>query len=234
MNSSPILAADEISYIYPGSSKKVVDRAQCILYTGEITALVGPTASGKSTFGRLLKGLIEPLSGRINYSTGDSVQKNVLSRERLTLVGWAGAHPEIQIFSSTVGEEIAFGLLNQGCDHPSVDWKIRSTMTSIGLDPDLFIGCYPHFLSGGERKRVALASIIAMDYVFYIFDEPTAGLDDPGRRDLMKALISLKENGKGVLLITHDMDFLKGSIDRLWLMQDGKLLTDADISILDS
>ena len=234
MNSSINLSVDGVSYAYPGSTRNAIDRVQCTFKTGEIIALIGHAAAGKSTFGKILKGLIEPSSGLISITRDELIQKNTTTSDRMKLVGWAGAHPETQLFASTVSEDIAFGPANQGCNPQLIDEKITTTMSAIGLDPEFYAERYPHFLSGGERRRVALAGIIAMDYPFYIFDEPTAGLDSPGRKALMKALNSLKERGKGIMVITHDMEFIKGSIGRLWGMRNGALVLDADTNFLET
>lgn len=232
MNTLTRLSVDGVSYVYPGSTDKAIDSIKCTFKTGEIIALIGYAAAGKSTFGKILKGLFEPSSGSISVWFDELQPESTSSTERMKLVGWAGAHPETQIFASTVKEEIAFGPINQGCKPPLIDKILMETMLALGLDPELYAQRYPHFLSGGERRRVALAGIIAMDYPFYIFDEPTAGLDHPGKTALMRTLKSLKERGKGILVITHDMEFIKGSIDRLWGMRNGTLMLDVDTSFL--
>ena len=221
---SEFLDFDQISYRYPGSDQDVLRRISCSLFRNEITALVGLSASGKSTFGMIGKGLIEPDRGYCYSVNSDGERSKFPAEKRMKIFGWAGAHPELQLFAATVKEEVGFGPVNLGVKEDVLDQRVNWALTKVGLNPEEFLNRDPFRLSGGEKRRIALAGIIAMRTDYYIFDEPTAGLDDDGLESFIELIKSLKSDGCSILWITHNISQLDGMIDRLWLFEDGELV----------
>jgi energy-coupling factor transport system ATP-binding protein len=196
----------------------------CSLNRNEITALVGLSASGKSTFGRIGKGLIEPDNGCCYLVNSDGERNKLNAEKRMKMIGWTDAHPELQLFAATVKEEVGFGPINYGIKGNDLDQRINWALNKVGLNPVEFLNRDPFRLSGGEKRRIALAGIIAMRTDYYIFDEPTAGLDDDGKESFIDLIKSLKSDDCGILWITHNISQLAGNIDRLWLFEDGELV----------
>ena len=190
--------------------------------------MVGLTGSGKSTFGRLCKGMYEPTEGwfsvKSNYSDCSSHPPVLTSEARRSLVGWVEARPEIQIFAETVHNEMAFGPANQGFVDEELGKRVHWALAAVGLEPSAYLNRHPRSLSGGEKRRLALASVAAMHFSYYIFDEPTASLDPEGVTTVQNLVKSLKERGCGVLWLAHDLDSLSGSVDRLVGLDRGRLV----------
>jgi energy-coupling factor transport system ATP-binding protein len=155
------------------------------------------------------------------------------AKARMKLFGWVEAHPEAAFFADTIHDEIAFGPKNLGLTGDDLDQKVVWALEMVGMNPEEYLKRSPWSLSGGEKRRVALASIIALDYPYYILDEPISGLDNPGRDQLKELLMKLKETGRGVLVITHDIDFLRGTVERLMGLHRGRLCLEADASNVD-
>ena len=337
MNGEQLIARD-VCYRYPGAESLAVDHCSLTLTRGTVTALTGLTASGKTTLGLILKGLIKPDIGEIlleeegmnamdsclrRNDRGDGMNAldsclrrndrgegmNALdsclrrndrgegmnamdsclrrndrgdgmnamdsclrrndrgdgmnppdsgkadtptppekrcvqcsgysssrqaipisdSRENLSptklnqIVGWVGAHPEIQIFAPTVRDEIGFGLKHRGLGGAELESRIARALDVVGLDPAEHLDRNPFSLSGGKRRLIALASITCIDYDWFIFDEPTAGLDLHGFRAVTRLVRSLADGSKGVCIISHDDIFLGGVTDERVVMDGGKV-----------
>ena len=218
-----------IDYRYPQSTATILQGCSARLKTGIITALVGRTAVGKSTLGMLVKGLLEPVAGEFRLAKGVEMQ-SLSSAERMRLAGWACAHPEIQIFAPTVREEVEFGLRRQGFSGERLRERIEGALDAVGISLTAHGGLNPLVLSGGWRRLVALASLAAMDYRWYVFDEPTAGLDLPGMQRVCGLMRKRTADGCGVLWITHDLAAVRRGADRLWLMEEGRITLDLCIA----
>jgi len=216
------IKVEGLSYRYPQTNRMVLDSAECTIKTGEIVNLIGLAESGKSTFCRLMKGFEEPTGGRFALLSGDGNVRTVRGQERLNLMGWTPPLPETAFFAETVYDEIAFGLQNQGVEQAEQRQKVERVINLLALAPEL-LSRYPQTLSGGEKRRVALASIAVMDYQFYIFDEPTAGLDYNGVRAFEQLISQLQTEGKGVIRVGHDLDNMKRAGGRFLLLEQGKL-----------
>jgi len=213
----------QVDFRYPGTTVAALHSINCSFPVGKVIGLIGPSASGKSTLGRLIKGLIEPTTGEIYFVNPDGERKKTNRSEHLKTVGWACAHPEVQLFAPTVWEEIAFAPSNQGLRDKYLETRVQWAMQQVGLDYDYFRDKHPLFLSGGERRRVALAGVVAMDCRWYIFDEPTTGLDYAGCRNVIKMVKSLAKKGCGVCWITHDTSLVRSIADLIWEIEDGEL-----------
>lgn len=149
--------------------------------------------------------------------------------ERMKLFGWASPHPETQLFAPTVWEDIAFGPSNLGLTGTALSERVREAMEFVGLS-DKLKDRHPYSLSGGQRRRAALAGVLAMRNRYYILDEPTAGLDEQGRDGFISIIRKLSSKGCGILWITHELELLDAVVNDLWLMENGalKLKQDAE------
>jgi energy-coupling factor transport system ATP-binding protein len=225
---SRVLHAEQVGFYYPGFTSLALSSVTITLKSSEAVGMVGLSGSGKSTFGRLCKGMYEQTEGWFavmnNYSGSSSHPPFLPCEARRSLVGWVEARPEIQLFAETVRNETAFGPANQGFGDEELDKRIHWALSAVGLEPSAYLSRHPRSLSGGEKRRLALASVAAMHFSYYIFDEPTASLDPEGVTAFQNLIGSLKERGCGVLWLTHDLDSLPGSVDRLVGLDRGRLV----------
>lgn len=199
-----------------------LERVDVALHPGELLGLVGSTGSGKSTLIQLLAGLLEPTSGRVHYP--DDVDPRRLYRS----VGVVFQQPEDQLFEPTVFEDVAYGPRQLGVPEAELEPLVRRALDLLGLPTDDILRRSPFDLSGGEKRRVAIAGILSMRPKVLIFDEPTAGLDAHARRLLQGTLQRLHESGEAtVLVVSHDMDLLAEMATRIVLLHDGGVLADA-------
>lgn len=205
-----------VSFSY--DDNKIFSDFSCCFSSG-ISAIVGSNGSGKSTLLDLIDGLLVPASGSIKIGdiSIDSCRKRV---------GYLFQFPEEQIFNSTVYKEIEFGLKCFNCD--DIDKSVHESIELVGLD-DSFLGRNPYKLSNGERRRIALASILCYKPDVIILDEPTVGLDNKSKVELMKLLRKLKnEFDKTVIIVSHDINFLHKFVDYVYLLKDGKIVLEGD------
>lgn len=195
---------------------------------GEYVALIGHTGSGKSTLTQHLNGLLRPSSGRYCFD-GEDVYGSGFSMKTLRRkVALCFQYPEYQLFEETVRKDIAFGPANMGLSGEESQAKARQAMKLVGLSPALE-DTPPFALSGGQKRRVALAGILAMEPEFLILDEPVAGLDSEGKEQLFQLLEQLrKEKNMGILLVSHDMDDVAEHAERVVVMSEGRLVMDGD------
>lgn len=191
---------------------------------GEFLGLIGHTGSGKSTLVQHLNGLLQPTSGSVSvdgYSMADKKQR-LLGRR---LVGMVFQYPEYQLFEETVAKDIAFGVKNMGIPDEEAMARADEAMELVGLAPDKFRDKSPFELSGGEKRRAALAGIIAMKPKYLVLDEPMAGLDPLGRKGILNMIDSLRATlGCAVVMISHSMDDLADRADRVAVLSEGSLL----------
>lgn len=184
---------------------------------GEMAVVMGPTGSGKSTLLRMAAGLLAPTSGKVSidgHPPGDPVSSGA------ALVGLVFQSPESQLFAETVVEDIAFGPLNLGLDRAAARQRSLETLAEVGLDPAEFADRSPFQLSGGEARRVALAGVLAMRPAYLLLDEPTAGLDGPGREAVVAAIEAARTHA-GLLIVTHDAEEFLGRADFALVLSDG-------------
>jgi energy-coupling factor transport system ATP-binding protein len=179
---------------------------------GSYTLISGHTGSGKSTLLRIAAGLLAPTSGTVGFSDGSAIKPGT--------VGIVFQHPELQLFAQTVGEDILFGPRNL---KRGTEGIIDSTLVAVGLDPERFAHRSPFTLSGGEMRRAAIASILAMRSRFLLLDEPTAGLDAQGRAFVHRLIDDLLEQDVGVVVVSHDLDEFVSRAHAHVLLREGCL-----------
>ena len=206
-----------VSFSY--DDNKLFSDFSCCFKDNFISSIVGSNGSGKSTLLDLIDGLLTPISGSVKIGdvSIDSCRKRV---------GYLFQFPEEQIFNSTVYKEIEFGLKCFKCD--DIDKSIHESLELVGLD-DSFLNRNPYKISNGERRKIALASILCYKPDIIILDEPTVGLDNKSKIELMKLLKRLKnEFGKTIIIVSHDINFLHKFVDYVYLLKDGKIVLEGD------
>lgn len=219
-----------ISYQYKKrSAEEAKDALQDVslsIKPGEFVAIVGKTGSGKSTLIQHLNGLLQPQSGQYFFEGQDIWSKKYDLKKLRQKVALCFQYPEYQLFEETILKDIAFGPKNLGFDKKKCEEKARYAMKLVGLPAELEKGS-PFSLSGGQKRRVALAGILAMEPEYLILDEPVAGMDAPGKRMLFQLLHHLnKDKGITIVLVSHNMDDVAAHADRVLIMEDGTLKMD--------
>lgn len=217
-----LIQINNICFSYPGGVEALRDISLSI-QAGEMIALVGANGSGKTTLARHLIGLLQPEAGSIhigNWQTSEHAPSQMARR-----VAYVFQNPDEQLFCQRVWDEVAFGPQNFGCTHAEVDSRVRSTLEWLNLQDVEKEN--PRDLIYSMRKRVALASALAMQTPIIILDEPTAGLDAGEQAHLSQVLDTLRSQQKTVMVITHNMDFAAENLDRFIYLRNGKVLADA-------
>ena len=190
---------------------------------GEYLGIIGATGSGKSTFIQHLNGLLKPTSGTVFYDGVDIHESKKITRETRFNVGLVFQYPEYQLYESTVFEDIAFGPKNMGLDESDVKERVLEAAGFVGLG-ESFMEKSPFELSGGEKRRAAIAGVIAMRPEVLILDEPTAGLDPVGQAEIIGNVMNYKASHDAtVILITHNMEEIVRSVDRIVLLNSGSI-----------
>ncbi|MCC6179014.1 MAG: energy-coupling factor transporter ATPase [Chloroflexi bacterium] len=193
----------------------------------EIAAIVGHTGSGKSTLVQHLNGLLRPQQGSVQVVGFDLGDRKLDIRQVRRQVGLVMQLPEQQLFEPTVGDDVAFGPRRFGYDRDEVRRRVRAAMEIVGLSFEQFKDRYTFGLSGGEMRRVAIAGVLALEPAVLVLDEPTAGLDPRGRREMLATVTRLRERGlqerrgMAVLLVSHNMEEVAEIAERVWVMADG-------------
>ena len=191
---------------------------------GEFVCIVGHTGSGKSTLVQHLNGLLKPTSGQVLVDGEDMNGENVDRRRIRQKVGLVFQYPEYQLFEETVYKDIAFGPANQGKTGDELDHAVREAAKLVGIRDDQ-LEKSPFELSGGQKRRVALAGVLAMEPEVLVLDEPTAGLDPAGRENLMANIRDYHRNkGKTIILVSHSMDEIARNVDRILVLKNAHVL----------
>ena len=221
---------EHINYVYSEGTayeKHALKDVSLEIPHGEFVGIIGHTGSGKSTLIQHLNGLIKATSGALYYNGENIYGENYNLRELRNQVGLVFQYPEHQLFEETVAKDIAFGPKNLGCSEEETEKRVKSAMKFAGLDYDTFGGRSPFRLSGGQQRRVAIAGVIAMHPDFLILDEPSAGLDPIGRREIFSRIQSWYQKGVfSVILVSHNMDDIARLATRLLVMHKGHLVMD--------
>ena len=230
------ITLENVSYIYqngtPFASTALSD-VSLTIKDGSYTALIGHTGSGKSTILQLLNGLLVPTDGKVRVFdtliTPTSVNKEI--RQIRKQVGLVFQFAENQIFEETVLKDVAFGPQNFGVSREEAETIAREKLALVGIDESLFERS-PFELSGGQMRRVAIAGILAMEPRILVLDEPTAGLDPIGRKELMNLFKKLHQDGITIVLVTHLMDDVAEYADQVYVMEKGRLVKSGAPSLV--
>ena len=225
-----LIQVEGLQYTYsPGTplARTALQGIDLAIEPGERVGLLGPTGSGKSTLVQLLTGLIAPTAGRVLLDGVAAQARTADGRARRRRVGLAFQYPESQIFEQTVFREVACGPRNLGLSEAQVADRVRWAMEMVGLDPTALSGRVPFTLSGGEMRRVGLAGVLAMRPEVLILDEPTAGLDPQGRRELLDRVRTWQaKTGLTLILISHNLDDLARLAERVIVLAEGQVAAD--------
>lgn len=206
--------------------KTAIHNINVEFHPGELVAVIGHTGSGKSTFMQHMNGLLAPTSGRVYCDGEDIFATKEATRDVRFKVGLVFQYPEYQLFEETVYKDIAFGPKNMKLPESEIDERVREAAGFVGISEELFERS-PLELSGGQKRRIAIAGVIAMRPKVLILDEPTAGLDPAGCEDIIKNILDYRaETGSTVLLVTHSMDDAAKIADRLVVFHEGGIAMD--------
>ena len=229
----PILEAKHLVYEYRTAAAKPIRAVYDVsfnIWPGEFIGLIGHTGSGKSTLLQLLTALEEPASGTVYFRGQDIFEKKYDRKKLRGKVGLVFQYPEHQLFAETVFADVCFGPLNMGVDRKQAELTAYDTIKKVGLEDECFYKS-PFDLSGGQKRRVAIAGVLAMKPEVLILDEPTAGLDPKGRDELLDMIASLREDaGMTIILVSHSMEDVARYAERIMVMNKGKLLLDDTVS----
>ncbi|MDO4552828.1 MAG: energy-coupling factor transporter ATPase [Bacillota bacterium] len=220
----------ELCHVYsPGMPFETValDRISFSMEDGEFLGIIGHTGSGKSTLIQHLNGLLKPSSGSIVVDGEDITSGQVKLRDVRRRIGLVFQYPEYQLFEETVAKDVAFGPLNLGLSEEEAQARAEEALGLVGLPFEVYGSRSPFDLSGGEKRRAAIAGVIAMGPRVLILDEPTAGLDPRGHRDILRMVkeIHRKENA-GIILVSHNMGDVAELADRVLVMEKGRLVME--------
>ena len=219
------IVIDHLSHTYSdGASYLVALKDICFTVNeGEFLAIIGHTGCGKTTLVQHLNGLLLPGSGRVLVDGLDTADKKLRPRIR-SLVGMVFQYPEYQLFADTVREDVAFGPKNMQLSEAEVALRVSEAMTMVGLSMEAFAEKSPFELSGGEKRRAALAGILAMRPKYLVLDEPMAGLDPQGRQSILSMLEELrKQTGCSIIMVSHSMEDVARHADRILVMSRGEV-----------
>lgn len=223
------IIADHLSYSYEPDNKKIekaLDDVSFVVGEGELVGIIGHTGSGKSTLTQLLNALIKPTSGTIYYEGDDIFDKKYDRKKLRGKVGLVFQYPEHQLFADTVFEDVCFGPKNMGMDDKTAQLKAFEALKVVGMEEDYFYQS-PFNLSGGQKRRVAIAGVLAMHPEVLILDEPTAGLDPQSREELLIRIRELRDNNNmTILLVSHSMEDVAEYADRIIVFDKGKKVYD--------
>ena len=222
-----ILELKNINYIYGQDTPfehQAVSNVSFSVEKGELIGIIGHTGSGKSTLVQMLNGLIKPTSGQVLLE-GEDIWSNPKEIRKIRFrVGMVFQYPEYQLFEETVYKDIAFGPANKGLDEKEIDCAVRNAAKFTGLKDEM-LRKSPFDLSGGEKRRAAIAGVIAMDPEILVLDEPTAGLDPMGREVLLSQIVQYhKERKNTIFLVSHSMEDIARVADRIIVMNKSELV----------
>ena len=227
-----IMKLNKLKYIYNPNTpfeKTALDDIDLEVNEGEFIGLIGHTGSGKSTLVQHLNGLIKPTSGEIIIDGANILDKSTKLKEIRQKVGLVFQYPEHQLFEETIFKDIAFGPKNLGLKEEEVKQRVKESMDLVGLDYEELKDRSPFELSGGQKRRVAIAGVIAMKPKILVLDEPTAGLDPRGRDEILGEIQKLYEKEKiTIILVSHSMEDIAKLVNRIVVMHRGKIQMDGN------
>lgn len=221
---TPILEVKDLTHIYSVGTPfqhVAIEQVNFQANAGEFIGLIGHTGSGKSTLIQHLNGLLKPTSGQILFHGRDIWENVATTRQTRFKIGLVFQYPEYQLFEETVYKDIAFGPRNMGLDRDEIDRRVRRAAGFVGLS-EATLAKSPFELSGGQKRRVAIAGVIAMEPEVLILDEPTAGLDPVGRESILENIRAYQRaQNATIIMVTHSMEEVAAIADRLFVMNHG-------------
>lgn len=222
----PILETKNLSYVYSdGTPFRVtaINNVNISIEKGEFVGIIGHTGSGKSTLVQHLNGLLTPSSGEVLLDGKNINESKITRRQARFKVGLCFQYPEYQLFESTVYKDISFGPKNMGLSEDEIDNRVKKAADFVGLKPDM-LNKSPFDLSGGEKRRVAIAGVMAMEPEILILDEPSAGLDPRGRDMIAEMISSYRQTtGSTVIIVSHSMEDVAKSADKVLVMNKSEV-----------
>ncbi len=218
-----MLEVEDVHFSYP-SGVEALKGISLSVKNGEFVAIMGQNGAGKTTLVKHFNGLLKPSQGKVRVDGVETTKTTVAKLARN--VGFVFQNPDHQLFSETVEEEIAFALKNFGYEKEVIENRITWALNLLGLTQ--YRKTSPFMLSGGERKRVALASVLAWDPQTLILDEPTIGQDHEQKENLRQFIVQMQAQGKTIVIVTHDVEFVAECNPRVLLMTDGKVVADGE------
>ena len=225
----PILEVRDISYVYSAGTPfehRALENVSFSLGRGEFVGVIGHTGSGKSTLMQQLNGLLKPTSGQVLLDGTDIWSDKKLTRQARFRVGLVFQYPEYQLFEETVYQDIAFGPKNMGLDAKEVDRRVHGAAELVGITDDQ-LKASPFDLSGGQKRRAAIAGVMAMEPEVLILDEPTAGLDPVGRKEILDQISAYRvRRNAAVVMVSHSMEDVARLTDRLLVLCGSRLVMD--------
>jgi energy-coupling factor transport system ATP-binding protein len=221
------LKLDRIFFRYEGvvaSQNDVLKGISLELGANECVAIVGPSGSGKTTLIQHFTGLLRPTGGTVTFNGQDIWARSFRQVELRKKIGLVFQFPEAQLFEETVEKDIAFGPINFGLPPAIIEERVLAAMQAVDLNPEYFRRRSPFRISEGEKRRVAIAGVLAMQPDMLVFDEPTAGLDPQGVQRFARMIKRLLNSGKSIVVVTHNMDFVAEVANRVLVLSRGELL----------
>ena len=216
-----MIVVEDVHFSYP-SKVEALKGVSLTINDGEFIAIMGQNGAGKSTLVKHFNGLLKPTSGSVRVDGVETTKSSVAALSRN--VGFVFQNPDNQLFSETVEDEIAFALKNFGIEQEAIEKRVTWALNLLSLDQ--YRKTSPFLLSGGERKRVALASVLAWDPQMLILDEPTIGQDHEQKEKLRQFIMQMQTQKKTVVTVTHDVEFVAECNPRVVLMKEGKIVAD--------
>lgn len=221
-----IIKTQDLSYVYGEGTpfrKIALDKVNIDIEEGELVGIIGRTGSGKSTLIQHFNGLLKATSGKVFIDGEELFSDKSRLRQIRFKVGLVFQYPEYQLFEDTVYKDIAYGPINMGLSREEVDERVKRTMSLVGLKPELMQKS-PFELSGGQKRRVAIAGVMAMEPKVLILDEPTAGLDPHGRDRILNLIKEYhRQKGSTVMLVSHSMEDIAKTVNKILVMNDSRL-----------
>ncbi len=226
---SEVLKVENLSHIYSAGTpfeKVAIENVTFAAQKGEIIGLIGHTGSGKSTLIQHFNGLLKPTSGRVLINGEDIHQSREMTRAARFAVGLVFQYPEYQLFEETVRRDVAFGPKNMGLEQDEIDRRVEEAIRIVGLPPEV-LEASPFELSGGQKRRVALAGVFAMEPEVLVLDEPMAGLDPVGREEVFQFITGYqRKHGTTVIFVTHSMEDAARMAQRIVVMDSARILME--------
>lgn len=222
-----VITTNKLKYVYSAGTPYEIEALKDIdldIYKGDFLGVIGHTGSGKSTLIQHFNGLVKPTSGTIMVNGEDIWKDKSKIRQFRFKVGLVFQYPEYQLFEETVAKDIAFGPKNMGLSEDEINERVIRSISFVGLDKD-YLEKSPFELSGGEKRRVAIAGVMAMSPEVLVLDEPTAGLDPMGRIEILNQIKKYHmETGSTVILVSHSMEDIAKIADKVLVMNNGKIV----------